>query len=110
MNILMLLYLKDWIRSLFMGRPRNKKEEQLNFKEQQMEITNAPETVEEPAPVIEYNRIGLGWYINPQTGLRHLVEIPFNDQLQVGQIKVISEGDGRDIISERFRIKASEIL
>lgn len=119
MTIKWLLYIKERIRSWFMGRPRKTKGDTLSFKEQQAEITAAPveevngnqvvvETPKKEEPV--YNRVGLGIYVNPETGLKHLIEIPFNDKLEVGKPKVISEGDGRDIISERFRIRASEIL
>lgn len=118
MNIKWLLYIKERIRSWFMGRPRKTQGETLSFKEQQAEISAAIEEVNGNQVVMEtskkeepvYNRVGLGIYVNPETGLKHLIEIPFNDKLEVGKPKVVSEGDGRDIISERFRIRASEIL
>lgn len=114
MFIKLLGYIQEKVRRLFMGRPRK---DDLNFKEQQLEVQEADEVngnviVEVKQEVVEpvFERILIGWTFNPETGLRRLVECPISDDLKLGTPKVISEEDGRDIISERFRIKASEIL
>lgn len=89
-----------------MGRPRKNQESPIteevrDFKEQQMETPEADGNKIEPV----YNRFSLGWYQNPATGYYHVVEIPFNDQGEVGKMKEISSGDVLGVIKERLAIE-----
>lgn len=87
-----------------MGRPR--KDETLSLKEQQEEVTNAPEETIEAKPTVVLDRVALGIAHDKNKG-HFLVEIPFNSDGTVGELKVMSEADGADVIKERFRIAAA---
>jgi len=99
-----------------MGRPRKTQDKPEGFKEQQMEFTDIIEVedivAEEPVKTnkaeVTFPRVALGIHFSPVTGYKHVIEIPFNDNLEVGKPLIISEGDGMDMARERFKIIAQQ--
>lgn len=90
-----------------MGRPRkDSNERELDFKEQQAEFTESPEVIVGQSALPVYNRVALSIAPHPETGRKHVVEIPFNDEGQVGKPVYLYEGDGMDMARERFKIDA----
>lgn len=99
---MLLNYIKSIIfRRKQMGRPRKTEENTTSVETVNVETT-------EPVVEVPMNNVALGMAKNKNTGLWHVIRIPYNsEQLVAGTPEMAKEGEIRAIVMERFKIMAS---
>lgn len=87
-----------------MGRKRNDSETE----QEVVQESNTEVPVKKAEKSVVYNRSAVGVLKDPKTGWMHYVEIPFNDEGDIGHLEMKSNGDNIGVIKERFLIEAAK--